>query len=284
MNAKKHRANQNNTKMSPVEYPVRNTSPTNKQEQKNTRQQAPDKDNDRRGQIDAPAQCTRGTHKEHGKIELKDVTEVSIHIRKNAFTALQRKQRSRKSLPFGLPSRHYFLSFMPLFKRTFMKIAKHTVASLTYSLRVDGEFVEETTKENPLVFLAGVGAMIPGFEKQLMGKQKGDNYNFEVSPEEGYGEIDKEAIIDVSKEIFKVDGVLQEELLQVGREIPLQDQNGRPLRGIVLDVAQNTVKLDFNHRLAGKTLNFSGEIVDVREASEDEISHGHVHGPGGHHH
>src|SRR5690606_2239993 len=155
-------------------------------------------------------------------------------------------------------------------------IAKHTVASLTYSLRVDGEFVEETTKENPLVFLAGVGAMIPGFEKQLMGKQKGDNYNFEVSPEEGYGEVDKEAIIDVSKEIFKVDGVLQEELLQVGREIPLQDQNGRPLRGIVLDVAQDTVKLDFNHRLAGKTLNFSGEIVDVREASEDEISHGHV--------
>jgi FKBP-type peptidyl-prolyl cis-trans isomerase SlyD len=165
-----------------------------------------------------------------------------------------------------------------------MEIAKNTVASLTYSLEVDGELIEKTDNNNPLVFLVGVGSMIPGFERQLLGKQKGDTYKITIQPEEGYGETDPSAIVDLSKDIFKIDGVLQEDMLEEGKVIPMQDQNGQPLQGVVVEVGEDNVKMDFNHRLAGKTLDFAGEILDVREATSDELSHGHVHGPGGHHH
>lgn len=165
-----------------------------------------------------------------------------------------------------------------------MKIDKNTVVTVTYTLKVDGELVEQTSKENPLTFLAGVGMMIPGFENQLAGKEPGDQYDITVQPEEGYGDTDPEAIIDLPKDIFKVDGQLQEDMLVVGNIIPLQDQNGHPLQGVVLEVGEDTVKMDLNHRLSGKTLHFTGEVLEVRPATEDEISHGHVHGPGGHHH
>jgi FKBP-type peptidyl-prolyl cis-trans isomerase SlyD len=165
-----------------------------------------------------------------------------------------------------------------------MKIDKNTVASVTYSLEVEGELIEKTDKNNPLVFLVGAGSMIPGFERQLMGKEKGDTYNITISPEEGYGESDPEAVVDLSKDVFKIEGVLQEDMLEEGKVIPMQDQNGNPLQGVVVEVGEESVKMDFNHRLAGKTLDFTGEVVDVRPATSDEISHGHVHGPGGHHH
>ena len=165
-----------------------------------------------------------------------------------------------------------------------MEIAKHTVTSLTYALRIDGELIEKNDNDNPLTFLAGVGMMIPGFERQLMGKKPGDNYDIMIQPEEGYGEVDPEAIIDLSKDVFKVNGQLQEDLLYEGNVIPLQDQEGHPLHGTVVEIGEDKVKMDFNHKLAGKTLHFIGEILEVRQATPDEINHGHVHGPGGHHH
>ena len=165
-----------------------------------------------------------------------------------------------------------------------MKIDKHTVASVTYALKVEGELVEQTDKSNPLTFLVGVGTMIPGFEEQLVGKEPGDKYDITVQPEDAYGESDPQAIVDLPKDVFKVNGELQDDLLVEGNVIPLQDQNGSPLQAVVLEVGEDTVKMDFNHMLAGKTLHFSGEVVDVRKASAEEISHGHVHGPGGHHH
>lgn len=165
-----------------------------------------------------------------------------------------------------------------------MKIDKHTVATVTYTLEVDGNLVEKTDKSNPLTFLAGVGMMIPGFEQQLVGKEPGDKYDISVKPEEGYGVSDPEAIIDLPKNIFVVDGKLQEDMLVEGNVIPLQDQQGHPLQGVVLEVGEDTVKMDMNHQLAGKTLHFTGEILEVRKATQDEINHGHVHGPGGHHH
>jgi FKBP-type peptidyl-prolyl cis-trans isomerase SlyD len=165
-----------------------------------------------------------------------------------------------------------------------MKIEKDKVASLTYALEVDGQLLEETNKENPLVFLVGVGNMIPGFERQLMGKAPGENYEMTVSPEEGYGERDPKAVLDLNKDMFVVEGQLQEEFLQEGKIVPMQDQNGNPLQGIVREVSDDKVKMDFNHQLAGKTLHFKGEILEVREATPDELSHGHAHGPGGHEH
>jgi len=164
-----------------------------------------------------------------------------------------------------------------------MKIARHTVPSVAYSLKIDQELIEETTKDNPLVFLMGAGGMIPGFERQLEGMEAGQSYEFSIEPSEGYGEVDLEAIVTIPKDIFtgkrKISGSLV-----VGKTIPMQDHEGNPMNGTVLEIGEDTVKMDFNHQLAGKTLNFSGEITDVRAATEEEISHGHVHGAGGHHH
>ncbi|MGK7397573.1 MAG: FKBP-type peptidyl-prolyl cis-trans isomerase [Candidatus Cyclobacteriaceae bacterium M3_2C_046] len=165
-----------------------------------------------------------------------------------------------------------------------MKIDKHTVASVTYALDVDGQKVEETGKDKPLTFLVGTGSMIPGFEQELLGKQTGDSYEMTIPPEQAYGEVDPNAVVDLSKDIFKVEGQVQEDLLQVGKVVPMQDQNGNPLQGVVKDVGDETVTMDFNHQLAGKTLHFTGEVLEVREATPDEISHGHAHGPGGHQH
>lgn len=165
-----------------------------------------------------------------------------------------------------------------------MKIDKHTVASVTYTLEVDGEHVETADKSNPLTFLVGVGSMIPGFEQQLVGKEPGDTYDIAVSPSEGYGDPNPEAIIDLPKDVFKIEGELQEDMMVVGNVIPLQDQQGNPMQGIVLEVGDDTVKMDLNHQLAGKSLHFTGEVLEVRSATKDEIAHGHVHGPGGHHH
>ena len=165
-----------------------------------------------------------------------------------------------------------------------MKIAKHTVATVSYTLRVDGTIVEESAKDKPLTFLAGVGSMIPGFEGQLMGKKKGDAYDITIDPADGYGEIDEEAIVDLSIDIFKEDGQIRSDLLKIGKVIQMQDHQGRPLDGTIKEIGDEKVKMDFNHKLAGKTLHFMGEILNVREATSEEINHGHVHGPEGHHH
>ncbi len=163
-----------------------------------------------------------------------------------------------------------------------MKIAKNTVPSVSYVLTVDGEVVDEAKKETPLSFIFGVGGMIPGFEKNLDGLETGDSYEFTLSPDEAYGEYNQNAVVDLPLSTFSVDGKIQEELLVVGKVIPMQDQNGNPLNGTVVGVGKETVKMDFNHMLAGKSLHFEGKVIDVREASPEELEHGHVHGPEGH--
>jgi len=165
-----------------------------------------------------------------------------------------------------------------------MKITKHTVPSVSYSLNIDGEVIDQAEKSNPLTFLAGTESMIPGFENQLEGLSKGDTYDFAVQPEEGYGKVNLEAIVDVPKNIFIVEGEMKEDLLVVGNTVPMQDNQGNSLKGIILEITEETVKMDFNHPLAGKVLNFTGEVIDVREATKEELEHGHVHGPGGHQH
>jgi FKBP-type peptidyl-prolyl cis-trans isomerase SlyD len=164
-----------------------------------------------------------------------------------------------------------------------MTISNDKVVSLTYELKVDGQVVDRTGEEQPLVFLYGAGQMIPGFEKQLNGLSKGESYGFQVSAEEGYGESNPEELVELSKDIFVVDGQLVPELKQDAL-IPMADQHGNQLRGRVAEIKLDTVTMDFNHPLAGKELNFTGKILDVREATQEEIEHGHVHGDGGHHH
>jgi FKBP-type peptidyl-prolyl cis-trans isomerase SlyD len=163
-----------------------------------------------------------------------------------------------------------------------MIIAKNTVVGVHYQLDVDGQKID-ASGEQPLVYLHGHGMMIPGFEKQLAGLKAGDKYNFQVSAAEGYGEFNKNAIVELDKQIFLVDGTMSTEVFE-GAQLQLTNQDGQPMVGIVQKIGDDKVTMDFNHQLAGKELNFSGTIDSLREATEEEISHGHVHGPGGHNH
>jgi FKBP-type peptidyl-prolyl cis-trans isomerase SlyD len=168
-----------------------------------------------------------------------------------------------------------------------MKVGKNKVVGMTYILskdNVEGELVQEVAKDKPFVVLFGVGALLPMFEENLDGLAVGDNFNFALTSEEGYGEKTPEAIVDLEKKIFEVDGKVDEEFLKVGATIPMTNENGQPLNGLVLEVSENTIKMDFNHPLASQGLFFTGEVVEVREASAEEIEHGHVHGAGGHQH
>lgn len=168
-----------------------------------------------------------------------------------------------------------------------MQITKNTVVSLTYVLKHDnanGEIIEETRAGDPLVFLYGNGQMLPKFEENLSTLKTGDAFEFTLTSADAYGEKDQDAIIDLDKGIFMIDGKTDDELLTIGNVIPMRDDQGNMLQGTVVSVSNDSVRMDFNHPMAGNTLHFTGKVVDVRIATDEELSHGHVHGAGGHHH
>lgn len=167
-----------------------------------------------------------------------------------------------------------------------MQIGKNKVVSITYTLRdasAPDEIIQEVDENDPLVFLFGAGQLLPKFEEHLIGKTQGDSYGFTLAHLDAYGPVEPEAFIDVPIEVFMVDGKLAEDLLAVGGQVRLRDQEGRLLQGTVISRGPESVKIDFNHPMAGKDLIFSGVITSVREATEEEIAHGHVHGPGEQH-
>lgn len=168
-----------------------------------------------------------------------------------------------------------------------MKIQDHVVVSLNYKLsnHTTGEKIEETTQENPMVFLYGVGGIIPEFEMNIKDKQAGDLFDFSIKAENAYGERNEEMIAMIPQNVFHDEnGSFDAEMFKVGAIVPMSDNEGNHLRGNIVEVTSEFVKMDFNHPLAGTDLHFSGEILEVREATQDEISHGHAHGPGGHQH
>jgi FKBP-type peptidyl-prolyl cis-trans isomerase SlyD len=155
-----------------------------------------------------------------------------------------------------------------------MTIAKDKMVSLTYDLRLDGkngEIFETAGKDSPLVFLYGAGMMLPAFESALISKRAGDKFEIEIPAKDGYGEENEEAIVDLPKHIFQVDGKFDEELVTPGNSVPMMSSNGQRMQGIVVSVDDNTVKMDFNHPLAGEDLHFKGEILEVRDATEEEL-------------
>ncbi len=168
-----------------------------------------------------------------------------------------------------------------------MNVANETVVSVHYRLTKDsekGELVEETFDQQPLVYIHGIGSMIPKFETFLEGKKQGDQLSFGINADEAYGLKDEEAVIDLPIDLFKVDGIIDMEMLKVGSILPMQDGDGNAMDGIVVQVEPESVTMDFNHPLAGTNLFFEVEILDVRKASNEELEHGHVHGEGGHQH
>ena len=167
-----------------------------------------------------------------------------------------------------------------------MKIENNKVVTLVYQLQEDskdGQVVEKVEKDKPFVFLYGSGHMLPKFEENLAGLEPDQSFEFSISSDEAYGDVQDNAIVDLPKNIFEVDGELREDLLQVGQVIPMEDNEGNQLNGIVKEVGESSVKMDFNHPMAGKGLYFTGNIIDVREATEEEVEHGHAHGPDSEH-
>ena len=168
-----------------------------------------------------------------------------------------------------------------------MKVAKNKVVTLTYELRSKdekGEIIQKVDENRPFVHLFGLGALLPAFEDNLDSLTPGDSFGFHLNADEAYGNTSNEAIIELDKSIFEIDEKINEEIVAVGKMVAMQDENGRPIDGLVLELKDKTIVMDFNHPLAGEDLYFSGKITDVREATEEEISHGHVHGEGGHQH
>jgi FKBP-type peptidyl-prolyl cis-trans isomerase SlyD len=166
-----------------------------------------------------------------------------------------------------------------------MRIQENKVVSLAYELRVNdehGEIVEKVDKNSPLTFLFGRGNLLPDFEANINGLAQGDAFSFTLEPEKAYGLVTEEAIVQLPKSIFEVDGKVDDNLLKVGNNIPMQDNTGNRLNGIVMEINDSEVKMDFNHPLAGDTLHFKGEVAGIREASPEEISHGHIHKHGSH--
>lgn len=159
-----------------------------------------------------------------------------------------------------------------------MAIENNNVVALNYTLHTieeNGEktFVEQTTAENPLTFLYGVGMMLPKFEEEIAGLNIGDKSSFTLAAIDAYGEKDDRAIAQLPAEMFAETGLPPE-----GEVIPLQDNEGNQFRAVVVEVTPEAVVADLNHPMAGKTLNFDVEILAVRPATEEELAHGHAHG------
>ncbi len=159
-----------------------------------------------------------------------------------------------------------------------MNIEKNKVVTFHYTVfEADGSQVESSQGRDPLVILHGAGNIIPGLEKALEGKADGDRVEVTVPPEEAYGERSDALIQRVPKKRFG------DAKLVAGQTLMVQTQQGpRPMT--VVKVGMSVVDVDLNHPMAGRTLRFEAEISDVRDASEEEIAHGHAHGPGGHGH
>lgn len=168
-----------------------------------------------------------------------------------------------------------------------MTIAKDKVVSVIYELRTDleGEIIEKAVAETPLTFHCGAGQMLEKFEANLMGLSVGSSFDFKLATEEAYGLASEEAVIDLPKNIFEVNGEFDSEMIKEGNVVPMQDSSGRRMNGIVLEVADTTVKMDFNHPLAGDDLYFKGEVIEVRDATQEEMdalkAEAHGCAPGG---
>ena len=160
-----------------------------------------------------------------------------------------------------------------------MQIAQNSVAAFHYTLTDDeGQVIDSSAGRDPLTYLHGKGQIVPGLEKQMEGRVVGDNFVADVTAEEGYGVHHVELMQQVPREVFQ--GV---EDIQPGMQFQGNGPEGQ-MNVTVSKVEDGVVFIDANHPLAGKTLHFAIEVTDVRDATAEELQHGHVHGAGGHHH
>jgi FKBP-type peptidyl-prolyl cis-trans isomerase SlyD len=152
------------------------------------------------------------------------------------------------------------------------------VVSMEYTLSVDGEVLDSSKDAGPLQFLAGYDNIVPGLEREMVGMKIGESKNVLVLPEDGYGEFDEEAFMEVPRSEFPSDMELE-----TGLELHVTDEDGQHQFAFVESFNDKTVHLDFNHPLAGAELQFNVKVVALREATKEELDHGHAHEEGHHH-
>lgn len=152
------------------------------------------------------------------------------------------------------------------------------VVSMEYTLTVDGEVLDTSDGVGPLQFLAGYDNIVPGLEREMIGMKIGDMKKVVVSPAEGYGEFEADAFMEVPRSDFPADMELEE-----GLELSVTDEDGASRYARVDKISDETIQLDFNHPLAGVELHFDVKVTALREPTEEELDHGHVHEEGHHH-
>jgi FKBP-type peptidyl-prolyl cis-trans isomerase SlyD len=154
--------------------------------------------------------------------------------------------------------------------------------NLNYNLRngsADGKMIESTLDSKPLSFVFGQGKMLPKFEENIAGLHEGDHFQFTIKSADAYGEFQDGAIIDIPLNTFEANGSIDYEMVKIGNMIPMQDSKGQRMDGIVKEVSNDKVKMDFNHPLAGTDLYFEGEILAITEPVV-EMANEHNHGEG----
>jgi len=160
-----------------------------------------------------------------------------------------------------------------------VKIENNRVVQIHYTLKDDqGEILDSSIGNEPLPYIHGTGALIPGLEKELEGKMAGEKFTAIIEPSDGYGEYDDDQVFEVP-----ADGFQGDDEIELGMQVQLDTEDG-PAIATVTEIEGDVITLDLNHPLAGVSLHFDVEVIEVREASQTELDHGHVHTPGAHHH
>lgn len=161
-----------------------------------------------------------------------------------------------------------------------MKIEQNKFVSVAYTLTVDGKIADKAEATKPLEFIFGTGMLLPKFEEYITGKVAGEKVSFTLSPEDGYGETMAEYVVELPKNLFEVDGKIDENIVALGNVLPMMDNSGNRMNGVVKAISEETVTMDFNHPMSGKTLNFEVEVVGVREVTEADTMGGGCSGCG----
>lgn len=160
-----------------------------------------------------------------------------------------------------------------------MQIENNRVVSIAYTLKDDDDNIIDQSNDGSFWYLHGASNIIPGLESALTGKAAGDELAVTVAPEDGYGTREEDRIQDVPREMFPA-----EQELEAGMQFHAQSPEGHAVMVTIAKVEGDTITVDGNHPLAGVQLNFVVKVMEIREATQEEIEHGHVHGPGGHAH
>ncbi|MFR9524189.1 MAG: peptidylprolyl isomerase [Rikenellaceae bacterium] len=153
-----------------------------------------------------------------------------------------------------------------------MKVEMNKMVAVDYTLTVDGNVADKSQEGAPLQFIIGSGMILPKFEEAIMGKEVGDKVAFTLDAADGYGEPHPEAIVDLPRAIFCDESGQIAEMVQVGNVLPMSSADGQQMPGTVVEIGEETVKMDFNHPMAGKTLNFEVEVVMVRDVTPEDLA------------